>query len=387
MALSHFDSNELIALYRRCVDRCLPFWHERGVDHELGGFFGDVQDDGSLGSDAKGGWYQGFGIWLFAYYYNIWSGEERFLQAARQGWHFMRDHGRDADGYWVMILTRGGEVTAGASSVLTDAYLAHGLVELSKADPNEGYLEVAHEILAQVRERILQPDFCLSAPSYTEPHSLNGAWSTVLLTVSDFLRLSPDDSGLLEMSDLCLHAILEKHLETETGLIIEAMAPDGTAYSGTQCNVVKPGAAAESCAAVMIEADRRGDRALRTRAVEVLHTHLETCWDPEYGGIFYETDLRGNPVTDRKDAWAQAEFMRALMLARTTEKNEWIVENYERIHEWAFSTYATESDDLWRLSASREGRLLENRKLDMVHHPRMLLTILRILETEKTFKS
>ena len=385
MALSHFDSNELITLYRRCVDRCLPFWYEHGVDHELGGFFGDVQDDGSLGSDVKGGWYQGFGIWLFAHFHNEWDGDARYLEAARRGWRFMAAHGRDGDGCWVMTLSREGNAIEGATSILTDAYLAHGLVELYKADRDNGYLDVARQALIRVGERIQSPDFCLSAPSYTEPHSLNGAWSTVLLPVSDFLGLSPDDSGLLEISDLCLHAVLDKHLDAETGLIIEALAPDGTAYTGTQCDVVKPGAAAESCAAIMIEADRRGDRALRTRAVEVLRSHLETCWDPEYGGIFYETDLRGNPVTDRKDAWAQAEFMRALMLARTTEKNEWIAEGYERIHEWAFSTYATESDDLWRLSASREGQLLENRKLDMVHHPRMLLTILRILETEKTF--
>ena len=63
----NLSSPELTERYRQCVDRCLPFWYEHGVDHERGGFFGDVKDDGSLGSDAKGGWYQGFGVWLFAY--------------------------------------------------------------------------------------------------------------------------------------------------------------------------------------------------------------------------------------------------------------------------------------------------------------------------------
>ncbi len=371
----------LTALYRRCVDRCLPFWYDHGVDYELGGFFGDVQDDGSLGSDAKGGWYQGFGIWLFAYYHNNWPERERYLEAARRGWHFMRDHGRDADGYWAMNLSRDGEILEGATSVLTDAYLAHGLVELYKADPGEGYLEIAREMLVQVRERILRPDFCLSAPSYTEPHSLNGGWCTVLLPVSDFLRVSPDDAEMSEMEDLCLDAILEKHFDPKTGLIIEAVAPDGTPYTGRQRNLVKPGAAAESCTAVMMAADRRDDRGLRRRAAEIVRAHFEAAWDPESGGIFYEIDLEGNPTDDRKAAWAQAEFMRGIMTASVSESDGWISEAYERVHSWAFETYADGSDDLWRLSVTRDLTPLFDRKLDMVHHPRMLLAIFRILET------
>lgn len=378
--MMNLSSPELTELYRQCVDRCLPFWYEHGVDHERGGFFGDVKDDGSLGSDAKGGWYQGFGVWLFAYYYN-WRCEERYLQAARHGWHFMRDHGRDTDGNWVMNLSRDGEILEGATSVLTDAYLAHGLVELHRADPGEGCLEAAREMLLRVREQILRPDFCLSAPSYTEPHSLNGAWSTLLYPVSDLLRECPGDTEMSAMADLCVDAIFQKHLEPEMGLIVEAVAPNGEPYTGRQRNLVKPGAAAESCTAVMIEADRRNDPDLRRRAVEILSAHFEAAWDRDSGGgVFYEIDLEGNPVEDRKAAWAQAEFMRGFITAMATESDEWIVEAYERVHNWAFEIYADGPDDLWRLAVTRDLRPDLGRKLDMVHHPRMLLSILQILE-------
>ena len=378
----NLSDTELIELYHRCIDRCLPFWLEHGVDHELGGFFGDVQDDGTLGSDAKGGWYQGIGIWLFAHFYNNWSKEERYLEASRRGWHFVRDHGRDGDGHCVMNLSRDGDILEGATSVLTDAYVAHGLIELTKADPGEDCLEAARGMLLQLRERILRDDFVQSAPTYTEPHSLNGAWSTVLYPASDFLRVSPDDAEIGEMADLCLDAILERHYDTETGLIVEAVAPDGTPYTGVQRNLVKPGAAAESCTAVMIEADRRDDRDLRRRATEILRTHFEAAWDPKSGGgVFYEIDLEGNPADDRKAAWAQAEFMRGFMTAGVTESDAWVGEAYAEVHNWAFEMYADGSDDLWRLCVTRDLSPMLGRKLDMLHHPRMLLSILRILET------
>ncbi len=343
------SDHKLVMLFRRCVDRCLPFWYQHGVDHELGGFFGDVRDNGSLGSDDKGGWYQGFGIWLFAYFHNHREGGERYLEAARRGWSFTESHARDADGYWVMNLSRTGDVIEGAKSVLTDAYLAHGLVELFRADADECCLDVAREAFLQVRERIQCPDFRASAPSYTEPHSLNGAWGTVLYAVSDYLRVCPNDSELAEVPDLCLHAVLEKHLDPSTGLIVEAVAPDGTPYTGRQHNLIKPGAAAETCTAIMMEADRRGDRNLQRGAGEMLQAHFEAGWDREHGGIFYEIDLDGRPVEDRKDAWAQAEFMRSLMTAGVTEADDWSNDAYARIHTWAFETYANESDDLWRL--------------------------------------
>jgi len=363
-------------LFRRCVERCLPFWYAHGVDHELGGFCEDVRDDGSRGSDNKGGWYQGLGIWVFAHFANRMGGEERYLEAARRAWQFTLRHGRDARGHWVMNMARTGATIEGATSVLTDVYLAHGLVELFHADSTDEYFDLARAALLQVRERIERPAPSASVPSYTEPHSVNGMWGAFLHAVSDYLRIRPDDAELAALSDLCLQAVLTKHLDPGTGLIVEAVAPDGTPYTGRQRNLIKPGAGAETCTAIMIEADRRGDRDLRRTAAEMLRTHFDAGWDATYGGIYYETDLDGRPVEDRKDAWAQAEFMRGLATAGATEADAWIGDAYARIHEWAFATYAAEPDDTWRISATREGRLTDNRRLDLFHHPRMLLSVL-----------
>ena len=372
--------HELVTLLRRCVERCLPFWYRHGVDHERGGFFGNVRDNGSLGSDEKGGWYQGFGIWLFAYFHNRRQGGQRYLEAARRGWDFTRRHAQDAKGYWVMNLSRAGEVIEGATSVFKDAYLAHGLVELFRAESDETCLDVAREAFLQVLRRIQRPDFRASTPAYTEPHSLNSAWGAVLLAVSDYLCVRPHDLELTEMAETCLSAVLEKHIEPSTGLIVEAMAPDGTPYTGRQRDLVKPGAAAETCTAIMMEADRRRDRNLRARAAEMLRANLEAGWDSERGGVFYEIDRSGRPVEDRKDAWTQAEFMRGLVTAGVTEADSWINDAYARIHSWAFGRYADEPDGLWRLSVTRDGIPIENRTLDMVHHPRMLLSILETVE-------
>ncbi|MEE2708286.1 MAG: AGE family epimerase/isomerase [Gemmatimonadota bacterium] len=378
--VAEISNIEITKLFRRCVDRCLPFWKRYGVDHEHGGFFGDVLADGSLGVDHKGGWYQGFGIWLFSYFHNRYSDGEEYLDAARRGWFFIRDHARDADGRWAMNLSRTGDVLEGATSVLTEAYLAHGLVELFRATSDSSHLDVAREACLNIRERVQDPNFRASAPAYTEPHSLNGAWANVLPAVTDYLRERPNDSRLTDMADLGLYTLFEKHLDPSTGLIVEAVAPDGTPYTGSQRGLIKPGAAAETCTAIMMEADRRNDRDLRRKGVDLLERHFEAGWDRQYGGIFYEIDLDGQPTEDRKDAWTQAEFMRAFVTATVTEADDWIAETYAQIHSWAFDKYADNPDDLWRISVTRDGKPIYNRRLDMVHHPRMLLSILENLE-------
>jgi len=378
--VAEISNIEITKLLRRCVDRCLPFWKRYGVDHEHGGFFGDVLDDGSLGADHKGGWYQGFGIWLFSYFHNRYSDGEDYLDAARRGWFFIRDHARDADGRWAMNLSRTGDVLEGATSVLTEAYLAHGLVELFRATSDNSHLDVAREACLNIRERVQDPNFRASAPAYTEPHSLNGVWANVLPAVTDYLRERPNDSRLTDMADLGLYTLFEKHLDPSTGLIVEAVAPDGTPYTGSQRGLIKPGAAAETCTAIMMEADRRNDRDLRRKGVDLLERHFEAGWDRQYGGIFYEIDLDGQPTEDRKDAWTQAEFMRAFVTATVTEADDWIAETYAQIHSWAFDKYADNPDDLWRISVTRDGKPIYNRRLDMVHHPRMLLSILENLD-------
>ena len=51
----------------RLFEQYLPFWEKGGCDRDRGGFFCELNDDGSVASDEKFLWYQGRGIWVYAF--------------------------------------------------------------------------------------------------------------------------------------------------------------------------------------------------------------------------------------------------------------------------------------------------------------------------------
>lgn len=70
----------------------LPFWLQRGVDHELGGFICGLHHDGSVADDSKFCWYQGRGIWVFARLFNQHGGDPRCLRVAQEARSFTVRH-------------------------------------------------------------------------------------------------------------------------------------------------------------------------------------------------------------------------------------------------------------------------------------------------------
>jgi mannose/cellobiose epimerase-like protein (N-acyl-D-glucosamine 2-epimerase family) len=373
---------DLRDLYRRLLfDEFIPFWHAHGIDRELGGFLSAVP--GQPAPDLKTGWDQGRGIWTFAHLYNHHDRDPRHLEAAQRARAFTLRHGRDERGDWVNGLTREGRVTAGAVSVYTDIYMAHGLTELFRADGDPEGLRVAVQTARRIAERIAAPDFRHSLSVYARPHRVNAVWFFYLSALTDLLQVSPDE-GLEGQAEMCVRHTLERHLDPRTGLFIELLAPDFSRLDDDQGHEVMPGHSAQACWMLMEEARRKKDRALFRQAVEILRRHVEAGWDPEYGGVFYLIDDRDLRVVDpAKNAWQQEEFLVALMEVYEYTHLPWASEWYGRAHRWAFEKLTDHDHGQWHTLADRQGRppAAPARK-DLYHYPRMLMRNLESLERQ-----
>ena len=75
----------------------LPFWSERVVDRQNGGFYGEVTRDGEVVAAApKGGILGSRILWTFAHAYSLYH-EPQYLEMATHAYRFLSDHLWDQD--------------------------------------------------------------------------------------------------------------------------------------------------------------------------------------------------------------------------------------------------------------------------------------------------
>src|SRR2546425_1010520 len=87
----------------------IPFWERHSIDRKCGGYFTCLERDGSVYDTDKFVWLQGRQVWMFSSLYNRLERRPRWLEIARHGAEFLRQHGRDKNGNWYFSLTRTGE--------------------------------------------------------------------------------------------------------------------------------------------------------------------------------------------------------------------------------------------------------------------------------------
>jgi mannose/cellobiose epimerase-like protein (N-acyl-D-glucosamine 2-epimerase family) len=93
---------DLLAAYRdRLFKLYLPFWEKGAYDRQNGGFMCELNDDGSVADDQKYIWYQGRGIWVYAFLYNHLDKKQRWLDVATRSRDFILRHMYAGQGKWV----------------------------------------------------------------------------------------------------------------------------------------------------------------------------------------------------------------------------------------------------------------------------------------------
>ncbi len=90
--------NELIRVYRDgLLGDVVPFWLTHAVDEEFGGYMTAVDRQGAVIDTDKSVWFQGRFAWLLSEMYNTVEPRNDWLEAARSGIQFLRDHCFDRD--------------------------------------------------------------------------------------------------------------------------------------------------------------------------------------------------------------------------------------------------------------------------------------------------
>jgi mannose/cellobiose epimerase-like protein (N-acyl-D-glucosamine 2-epimerase family) len=268
-------------------DVYLPFLEESVVDHELGGFLCHVTPRGERVNTLKRAWYEGRGMWVHAWLANRMGGGERQLEIARRSADFTLRLKPSGDVFFPASFTREGEPVE-AGEIYGDLFISLGLQELAKAPGMERYRAEAKDILLKCLRMYDSPDypgkhFRPELPEIHAPRML-GHWMIMVRIASQMMKAGPDPE-IETVLERCLDAIMNRHFNPRFGLVNEILAHDFSRPANAYERWSYLGHAIEVLWFVMDEALRRKDDALFHTAAERFARHLETAWDPVYGGI------------------------------------------------------------------------------------------------------
>ena len=384
------DTEKIINLYEKHLfEKILPFWLDYSIDDEFGGYMTWLDREGTLLSTDKAVWMQGRGVWTFARIYNEFRKEQKYLDAARSGYEFLKNYCTDNDGRMFFRMTRDGRPVRKRRYVFSDVFAAAGYAEYFRASGDAKSLELAVKSFSVVYDAFGTPGGI--APKY-ESKTMNMQAHSPSMIIIDLCKTmclvddSYDYTGIIH--DACMK-VTNEFFKPKLGCLLENIGPKGEYIKDVpEGRLVNPGHAIESAWFVLEEAIERKDSYLRKKALEILEDSLEIGWDKEFGGIFYFLDSEGyqpyNLEWDMKLWWPHNEALFALLLAHKTTGEEKFANWYGKVHDWSMSHFYDDKYGEWYGYLHRDGSLSHSLKGSLwkgpFHVPRFYMKGLKLLK-------
>ena len=385
------DFKKLANRYKtELLDSVLPFWLNKSIDKEYGGYFSCLDRDGSVYDTDKFIWLQGREVWLFSMLCNKLGKKQEWLDAAIQGAEFLKKYGHNGDYDFYFSLTREGKPLVEPYNIFSNTFACMAFAQLAKATGSEEYAEISRRIFKRILERRGNPKGKWSkAVPGTRPmkdFALPMIICNMALEVEDIIN----DPQLLEKTiDECLHEVLDMFYQPDLGCMLENVSSlDNSRLDCFEGREINPGHNLEALWFMMNLGIRRNDKALVNKCVEISLSVIERGWDKEYGGIFYFLDSKGAPPQklewDQKLWWVHIESAIAMIKGYQLTGNKKCLEWFEKLDEYMWSRFKDPLHPEWFGYLNRRGEMLLPLKggkwKGCFHVPRGLFEIWQILE-------
>jgi mannobiose 2-epimerase len=306
---------------RELLENILPFWRQRAVDRQLGGFIGELSNDLRLKPDAPKGLILNARIlWTFSAAFGLLGSDEDAELAIRAKDYLLRHFLDPQHGGYVWTVSPQGDLLDGSKKTYGQAFCVYALAEFARvfddAEAHEHAVAVFRLIETRARElqhggyvetlaRDWQPcaDVRLSDKDMNEQKSMNNHLH-VLEAYANLLRLWPDAelaAALRELID-----VFRRHILRPDGRHFDHFFDDAWQRRSDSYTF---GHDIEGSWLLCEAADALGDADLQTelcvRATRIAEAVLHEGLDRD-GGLFYEA--RNNQIINAgKEWWPQAE--------------------------------------------------------------------------------
>ncbi len=409
-------------------EQMLPYWMDRGIDHEYGAYVTGYSNDGrTLLHYYKLPWSQGRFVWLWARLAAQFPTDPRagqFLEWSRSGAAFLQAHCLLPNGNVAFTLDRGGMPilldregkprAAGPgetydSSTYADLYVVYGLSEYARVSGHRPSFQFAWDLYWSVIRRYRQGAF-RTDPYPTPPGYKAHGVPMFMLDTGRELAIAAEALGGLDTGELRvlvseLVAEVMDHHRQDDDVIIELLGSDNRVRPTRLGTYVNPGLMFQDMWFVMHWAEEAGDRRRIEQAARVVKRACELAWDEEFGGLLQfvhreggppqgrvPADEAGHPMLANLDAnwdgkfyWVHTEALYALLLSYFHTGEQWAADWYRRVHDYTFRTFPVEEPGgEWVNIRNRDGSPSTKPAAvpvkDPFHAPRDMLMAIALLE-------
>jgi len=324
-------------------ENILPFWMDRAVDREGGGFFGKIDCDGGIARQApRASVVNSRILWTFSAACRLLG--DSYRAPADWAYEYVASKFWDAEYggvYW--LLDHKGNPLSDRKQIYAQAFAAYAMAEYYRATGKPESLEFAQRlsglierhshdaaglgyIEARGRDWGALEDMRLSEKDLNSPKSMN-THLHVMEAYTNLLRVWPDPE---------LQARQRELLEVFMGRIVDNSTGHFKLFFDNQWSSLNDhvsfGHDIEGSWLILEAAEVLGDRALADRARQLAVTMAQTVYREgldKDGSLFYEADSTGALIDPNKHWWAQAEAVVGFY-------NAWQVSGDERFRRQAY---------------------------------------------------
>ncbi|MEM8969696.1 MAG: AGE family epimerase/isomerase [Bacteroidota bacterium] len=387
-------NQETIARYREeceqhLTEELLPFWLDRCLDEQHGGFITHFDQDGNdVGTDEKSLIAQARCIYTFASAHRAGYGEGKCLEYAQLGVDFLLDKMWDEqyDGfYW--LLDRAGNVTIDEKIIYGHSFAIYSLSEYTLASGDERGVEYAIKCFDLLQKYATDTHYGGYFEMFERDWSLKGsdAAGGDRKTLDVHMHLMEAFTTLYECSQQPIHCrklgeiiqlLLNRILHPEYRTGIPQFFPDWQVAPQIKFDIVwgwdrftdsgaKAQAEDNTSYGHNVEFAWLLTHALKTMGkpldqyTDVLKASYNNAVqygiDETYGGVYVEGSHDGRVYDQEKEFWQQAELLIGMLEASLTFGMEKYWPVYENIHRFVFEKMIHHPVGEWWPLLSREG--------------------------------
>ncbi len=377
------------------VSNILPFWSTRMVDHEQGGFYGQIKGDDQLVPESyKGGILNARILWTFSSAY-IQEKNPLWREMADRAKKYILAHFSDPEfggTYWTISFD--GKPVDTKKQIYSQAFFIYAFSEHYRASGEQSSLETAIELFRIIEKH----SFDKKLNGYFEAYSRD--WHLL-----EDLRLSEKDANEKKTMNTHLHILeaytnlyrvwkdagLARQLRNLILIFTEKIVNRATSHLdlffdenwNSKSEIVSYGHDIESSWLLDEAAGVLGDPVLLARVRKTCISIAEAACEglQTDGSLFYETDPSTGHLDKDRHWWVQAEAVVGFLNAYELTRNEEWLRKSMSCWNYISKNLIDRTGKEWFWSISDDG--IANRKGDKAgfwkcpyHNSRMCLEIL-----------
>lgn len=349
--------------HQELYNHVLPFWMNKSIDQEHGGYFTCINGNGVVFDTDKFVWLQCRQVWTFSMLYNrAENPNPTWIKIAEQGAEFLKKYGRDKSENWYFSLRRDGQPLVVAYNIFSDCFACMAFAQLFKATGKVEYEKIAKDTFYNILKRKNNPKGHYSKVIPETRPLKNFALPMILCNLALEIEHMLEKEMVDQIINDCLKEVMVDFYDKESGLTLENIHPDGNLSDSFEGRLLNPGHAIESMWFVMDLAQRIGNQEILFQAVERGLKMMEFGWDNEFGGIFYFLDRKGYPPQqlewDQKLWWVHLESLVFLSKAMEMVDKEKYLPWFQKIHDYTWRHFRDDKKGEWWGYLNRRGEVL-----------------------------